>query len=244
MLLQVYCFSFSAVTACTYDWLTDGRSLIKSKLNRLINNVCFQVRSITKKAKHGTWSTWYMKIIWTVQYSFLMPKWTDLRDCTTRPHSHVTAILTFHIIKDSIFCLIVLRLLLLIHVVCVQDLLEKNYAEFSFGLFWFGSVKKAYLLSIFLPSVDIYVIKLLWVIAINFVESFVFVQSLFSRKKSPEVANLPLPDETFCLSFWLHKQDKWLFQFPKLSSYITHQPKAVRYFGNTLKPLTEITFSS
>ena len=108
--------------------------------------------------------------------------------------------------------------LLLIHVVCIQDLLEKNYAEFSFGLFWFGSVKQTDLLSIFLPSVDIYVIKLLWVIAVNFVESFVFVQSLFSRKKSPEVANLPLTDETFCLSFWLHKQDKWLFQFPKLSS--------------------------
>ena len=34
-----------------------------------------------------------------------------------------------------------------------------------------------------------------------------FVQSLSS----------PLTGETLCLSFWRHKQDKWLFQFSKLS---------------------------
>ena len=37
---------------------------------------------------------------------------------------------------------------------------------------------------------------------------FVFVQSLFSAKKSPKVVNLPLTDEK--LSFWRHKQAKWL----------------------------------
>ena len=52
----MYYSSFSSVTACTYDWLTDGRSLIKAKLNSLINSVCFQVQSTTKKGKHGNYS--------------------------------------------------------------------------------------------------------------------------------------------------------------------------------------------
>ena len=42
-----------------------------------------------------------------------------------------------------------------------------------------------------------------------------FVQ--FSTEKNPKVVNLPLADETLCLSLWCHKQDKWLFQFSKLS---------------------------
>ena len=45
-----------------------------------------------------------------------------------------------------------------------------------------------------------------------------FVQSSFSTKKSPKVVNLPLTDETLCLGFWRHKQDKWLLQFSKLLS--------------------------
>ena len=44
-----------------------------------------------------------------------------------------------------------------------------------------------------------------------------FTQSLFSTKESPKVVNLQLTDETLCLRFWTHKQDKWLFQFSKLS---------------------------
>ena len=40
-----------------------------------------------------------------------------------------------------------------------------------------------------------------------------FFQSLFSTKKSAKVVNLSLTNETLCLSFWRHKQDKWLFQF-------------------------------
>ena len=48
MLLKVCSSSFSAVTTCTFDSLTDDRSLIKTKFNRLINSVCFRVRSIDK----------------------------------------------------------------------------------------------------------------------------------------------------------------------------------------------------
>ena len=83
MLLKVYCSLFSAVTACTFDWLLDGRSLIKTKLNRLINNVCFRVQSITEKRKHGNYrmkaygekysekfSSWYMKAIWKIKHKF------------------------------------------------------------------------------------------------------------------------------------------------------------------------------
>ena len=51
---------------------------------------------------------------------------------------------------------------------------------------------------------------------------YAFVHSLFSTKKSPKVFNLSLTDETLCLSFGCHKQDKWIFQFSKLSwgSYV------------------------
>ena len=52
----VYCSSFSALAAYTFDWVTDGKSLIKIKWNRFINSVCFQVRSITKKEKYGNYS--------------------------------------------------------------------------------------------------------------------------------------------------------------------------------------------
>ena len=48
MLLKVYYSSFSAFTACTFDWLINRRFLVKTKLNHLINSVCFRVRSITK----------------------------------------------------------------------------------------------------------------------------------------------------------------------------------------------------
>ena len=79
MLLKVCCSSFSAVTACTFDWLTAGRSLIKTKLNCLINSICLRVWSITEKMKHGNYSvkvrsekysTWYMKAIWKIHYKF------------------------------------------------------------------------------------------------------------------------------------------------------------------------------
>ena len=39
----------------------------------------------------------------------------------------------------------------------------------------------------------------------------------FRKQKSPKVVNLSLSDETLCLGFWRHKQEKWLFQFSKLS---------------------------
>ena len=35
--------------------------------------------------------------------------------------------------------------------------------------------------------------------------------------KSCFKVNLPLTDETLCLRFWRHKQEKWHFQFSKLS---------------------------
>ena len=88
---MLYCYSFSAVKTRSFEWLTHGKSLIKTKLNHLINRACFWVRSITKKEKHGnnsvkihselysTWymkvhseqqNTWYIKVIWKIQYKF------------------------------------------------------------------------------------------------------------------------------------------------------------------------------
>ena len=88
---MLYCHSFSAVIARSFEWLTDGKSLIKTKLNSLINSVCFRVRSITKKEKQGNyslkihsemystwymkvhseeWNRWCMKVTWDIQYKF------------------------------------------------------------------------------------------------------------------------------------------------------------------------------
>ena len=50
---MLYCYSFSAIKARSFEWLTDGKSLIKTKLNRSINSVYFRVRSKTKKEEHG-----------------------------------------------------------------------------------------------------------------------------------------------------------------------------------------------
>ena len=41
MLLKVYYSSFSAVTACAFNWLIDGRSSLKAKLNGLIKAFSF-----------------------------------------------------------------------------------------------------------------------------------------------------------------------------------------------------------
>ena len=68
---MLYCYSFSAVTARFFEWLVDGKSSKKTKLNHLINSVCFRVPSIAKKEQHGNYSmkihsqmysTWYMKV--------------------------------------------------------------------------------------------------------------------------------------------------------------------------------------
>ena len=45
-----------------------------------------------------------------------------------------------------------------------------------------------------------------------------FTQFFLSTKKISKVVNFPLTNEKLCLSFWHHKQEKWLFQFSKLSS--------------------------
>ena len=81
MLLNVYYSSFSAFTACTFDWLIDGRSLVKTKLNHFTNNVCFRVRSITKTVYILVRNTEitvgkYQVVheIWKMQYQFANPK--------------------------------------------------------------------------------------------------------------------------------------------------------------------------
>ena len=124
-LLKIYYSSFSAFTACTFHSLIDGRSLVKTKLNHLINCVCFRVRSITKTADilmrntkittlkntvkstvHGTWNMENTRSVCWLR--------TDLRD-GVRPDSHVTALWTVHIVKKRhIFCLIVLQTLIFV----------------------------------------------------------------------------------------------------------------------------------
>ena len=87
---MLYCYSFSVVTARSFEWLINEKSLVKAKLDHLINSVCFWVRSTTNE-KHGNYSgkihsemyiTWhmkvhnekqntgYVKVIWKIQYKF------------------------------------------------------------------------------------------------------------------------------------------------------------------------------
>ena len=47
------------------------------------------------------YSTWYMKIIWKIQY-----KLADAKiKCRTRPDSQVTTLWIFHIVKDDVYFL-------------------------------------------------------------------------------------------------------------------------------------------
>ena len=121
---MLYCYSFSAVKACSFEWLADGKSMIKKKLNRLINSVCFRVQSITKKEKHGVLhcenTQWNVKCMvhestqWIAKYiiheSYLENrKFLDAKiNWLTWWYSsrlHVTALWTFHIVKDDIYFL-------------------------------------------------------------------------------------------------------------------------------------------
>ena len=87
MLIKVYYSSFSAFTACMFDWLIDGRSLDKTKLDHLINSVCFRVQSVTKTAsqrKHQRSSMlfqrWYLveNESWAdVHLSTLFQRWQN-----------------------------------------------------------------------------------------------------------------------------------------------------------------------
>ena len=49
--------------------MIDGRSLIKTKLNRLIKSVCFRDQSITKKVKHGNYSVKVHREKYTRRYT-------------------------------------------------------------------------------------------------------------------------------------------------------------------------------
>ena len=75
MLLKVYCSSFSAVAASTYDRPFTKLGWIAWRMDR----TCFQVQSITRKRNmikcsvevhSGKYSAYYMKGIWKLQYEF------------------------------------------------------------------------------------------------------------------------------------------------------------------------------
>ena len=74
MLLKVYYSSFSAFTACMFDWLIDGRSLVKTKLNHLINSACFRQRRYWCATRKLQWQSTQWKVqymvheIWEMKY--------------------------------------------------------------------------------------------------------------------------------------------------------------------------------
>ena len=178
VLLKVYFSSFSDSIYSSYLWLTDGRSLIKTKLSRLIN-VYLQVRSVTKKAKywkysvkvrsesatHGTRQQYGNKIMVPkcgnkIRYKFADTKMKWLMGCYYL--STFTRYCTFNVSyrKDSIFfCLIVLQTILFFAIISrglYSRFVEEELCIFLGGSFCFD------LLAILLLSVPIYVITFLW----------------------------------------------------------------------------------
>ena len=128
MLGKVYYSSFLTFTACTFDWLIDDRSLVNPKLNYVINNVCFRVRSITKIAQilvqntemtvwkyivksavHGTWNM-------EIQYQFADAKIDWLMWWCSFRFTHYCTLNSSYGKKQYIyiyvFCLIVLQTLI------------------------------------------------------------------------------------------------------------------------------------
>ena len=123
LLYVILLFIFSCYNSFV-SMTTHGKSLIKTKLNRLINRVCFWVWSVTKKEKHGNYSvkihsemyiTWcmkvhteekntlYMIVNWKIQCKFA-DAIIILRD-DIRPDSHVIAIYTSLQFQDDIYFL-------------------------------------------------------------------------------------------------------------------------------------------
>ena len=117
MLLKVFCSLFSAVAVFS--------RLLSNEIDKRIHG------NYRVKTHNGKCSAWYMKMIWKVQYSLLMPKCTGLCDGTTRLHLYVTVLLTFYIVKkQQIFSSLSFYkyyyLLPLIYAPCISDLLEKS----------------------------------------------------------------------------------------------------------------------
>ena len=88
MLLKVYYSSFPVFPACTFDWLIDGRFLVKTKLNHLINSICFWVRSITETAyilvRNTEITVWKWKVKSTVHGTWNMGKKISVCWCQNR----------------------------------------------------------------------------------------------------------------------------------------------------------------
>ena len=141
-------------------------------MNRLINNVCFRVRSISKQEKQGNssekihsdiYSTWYMKVIWKIQYKFADTKinliltwwyWSKFtRHCTLnisyRKRRPIFSALLFY--KHSFLPLVTWHS----WKICWRKVTRKSFMD-NFDLFLLN--KLTYSLS----SCPLYTLKLLW----------------------------------------------------------------------------------
>ena len=68
---MLLCYSFSAVTARSFEWLTNGKSLIKTKLNRWIELNWNQQRLLSSAINNKGRETWKLRCEnaqWNVQY--------------------------------------------------------------------------------------------------------------------------------------------------------------------------------
>ena len=73
-----------------------------------------------------------------------------------------------------------------------------------------------------------------------------FVQSLFSTEKSAKVVNLPITDKSSVLVFDVTNKTNGFPNFESCHEVVIYlfNSLALRYFENTLKPLTETIFLS
>ena len=122
ILLKVYYTSFSAFTACTLDWLINGRSLVKTKLNHLINSECDHSRKQRRyccktwklQCENTQWKVQYMvHEIRKIQYQFAGAKIAWLTWwCSSRFTRYCTLNSSYCKKPTYIFCLIVLQTLI------------------------------------------------------------------------------------------------------------------------------------
>ena len=157
---SILLFSFSRYGLCV--WQIDGGLFTKTKKGRLINTVCFRVRSI-KKITQG-------KMQWMVHGNDMKMTvsvgWCE-NNLTYSTAQHVCIytllFLTFYIVKKYIFSyLSFYKQYLLFSAINLRGLYltftrEEYCIKLCFGSFYFA--KQTGLLSILLPSVHIYVIN-------------------------------------------------------------------------------------
>ena len=139
-------------------------------------------------------------------------------------------------------CEIEENLILILKTFLVQTFLKEKWVKLSIILILLKGGHSGRMTWQFLKTLELFSpekIKL---------SNFCFCLIFIVNKKSSKVANFPLTGKKLCFSLTSQKGEMDFIIFNvlirQLCISLTHQPKAVPYFENTHKSLTEIIFLS